>query len=746
MKFSVKNTKKNLIAVWSFSYILVIAIMLVATLMISFIYDSTSQKNLAEFNDYIFKTASRDVKDTLLSMNRMYTNITSNPYIKSHSTSSLNSDDQEIPYDFIKDLNFYEEFNENISDSFVYNKSTNTVISSNGVFPADLYYAMLFKTHTMPFDKWSDMIKSCDSRMQFVEMKFVDSSGHPIDTIAMLFSIPSVKNNLVGVVLSDKNNLLEGLEDINWNNVCDIYVYNSLGELVTYSKHSNAGVIPTNIKQLAQYQKQDASIHISTIDVNTHSWQVVTVVSDNAHMKSIVFAQTVIVCIILATLIILFYAVKKSLSRNYQPIKTMLSLFNITETTNEYKHLFKSIDSALKQNSLLEKKLYTSNKKIKELTLAKLLRGELTISPQESYGFSFDGDNFVALAFYLDDISSLFQHEQNLTDVSRISYLSFIIDNVMSEIMESLNIKVYSTEIDEQVVCLLNAEDVIDIEEVKSQAKHGRDFINENFDINLTFSLSANLVGVLNIPVVFSQAAEVLDHKRMLGIEEPMTYINNSSFESSNLFDLHKEQALINSIKTGNSQTAIEVLDQIFEELRNQSNLPFDYIVYVVLDIASTITKTANSILPMGIDVSDSLIIYKKIKNGENLSGLHTQMVEYINFYCEIIKNDLKEGKNRTHFLVSHIEKYIHDNYADPNLTVYSIGLHFNIKADYISKIFKKEIGLPLLTYITQYRVERALELTKEGKYSKKEIAEMVGFASERNFYRVLKKYEEKTQ
>ena len=308
----------------------------------------------------------------------------------------------------------------------------------------------------------------------------------------------------------------------------------------------------------------------------------------------------------------------------------------------------------------------------------------------------------------------------------------------MSEIMESLNIKVYSTEIDEQVVCLLNAEDVIDIEEVKSQAKHGRDFINENFDINLTFSLSANLVGVLNIPVVFSQAAEVLDHKRMLGIEEPMTYINNSSFESSNLFDLHKEQALINSIKTGNSQTAIEVLDQIFEELRNQSNLPFDYIVYVVLDIASTITKTANSILPMGIDVSDSLIIYKKIKNGENLSGLHTQMVEYINFYCEIIKNDLKEGKNRTHFLVSHIEKYIHDNYADPNLTVYSIGLHFNIKADYISKIFKKEIGLPLLTYITQYRVERALELTKEGKYSKKEIAEMVGFASERNFYRVL--------
>lgn len=743
MKFSFKNTKKNLIVVWSFSYILVISIMLVATLMISFIYDSTSQKNLAEFNDYIFKTASRDVKDTLLSMNQMYTNITSNPYIKSHSSRSLNSDDQEIPYDFINDLNFYEEFNENISDSFVYNKSTDTVISSNGVFPADLYYAMFFKTHTMPFDKWSDMIKSCDSRMKFVEMKFVDSSGHPIDAIAMLFSIPSVKNNLVGAVLSDKNNLLEGLEDINLNNVCDIYVYNSLGELVTYSKHSNAGVIPTNIKQLAQYQKQDASIHISNIDVNTHSWQVVTVVSDNAHKKSIVFAQTVIVCIILVTLIILFYAVKKSLNRNYQPIKTMLSLFNITETTNEYKHLFKSIDSALKQNSLLEKKLYTSSKKIKELTLAKLLRGELTISPQESYGFSFDGDNFVALAFYLDDISSLFQHEQNLTDVSRLSYLSFIIDNVMSEIMESLNIKVYSTEIDEQVVCLLNAEDVIDIEEVKSQAKHGRDFINENFDINLTFSLSANLVGVLNIPVAFSQAAEVLDHKRMLGIEEPMTYINNSSFESSNLFDLHKEQALINSIKTGNSQAALELLRNIFDEIEGQHSLPFEYIIYMILDIASAITRTANSILLEKINYNETMDFYKNIKNGKNLANIYLQMSEHIDELCKAIRIDISEGKNRTHFLVSHIEKYIVDNYADPNMCVYSIGTHFNIKPDYISKIFKKETGKPLLTYITHYRLEKALELIKNGKYSKKEIANMVGFASERNFYRVLKKYEE---
>ena len=211
------------------------------------------------------------------------------------------------------------------------------------------------------------------------------------------------------------------------------------------------------------------------------------------------------------------------------------------------------------------------------------------------------------------------------------------------------------------------------------------------------------------------------------------------------IFDLNKEQALINAIKAGNSQAALAVLNPIFEELGKLTDVPFDYIIYVALDVATTITKSADEIMSSGTNYDDTLIFFRKIKRGENLITLYSQMSEYIVKLCEEIKIDLSEGKNRVYFLISHIKKYIADNYTDPSLYISSIGTHFNTNIKYISAIFKKDVGISLLDYINNLRIEKALHLIKQGQHSKREIAQMVGFTTERTFYRVLKKYEEDT-
>ena len=37
----------------------------------------------------------------------------------------------------------------------------------------------------------------------------------------------------MGVILSDKMRFLNGLEEINWEKLCDVYIYNKDGKLVT---------------------------------------------------------------------------------------------------------------------------------------------------------------------------------------------------------------------------------------------------------------------------------------------------------------------------------------------------------------------------------------------------------------------------------------------------------------------------------------------------------------------------------
>ncbi len=79
------------------------------------------------------------------------------------------------------------------------------------------------------------------------------------------------------------------------------------------------------------------------------------------------------------------------------------------------------------------------------------------------------------------------------------------------------------------------------------------------------------------------------------------------------------------------------------------------------------------------------------------------------------------------------------------SLENYMRGLPLNY--DYVRKLFKKEVGLTPLEYLTAARMSRAREIMLSGmtnrfsKYTVSQIAEMCGFAEPLYFSRVFKKY-----
>lgn len=746
MRFSLKNFRKDLITAWGFSYLLIIAVMLVVIIISSLIYTNASKKISTDFNEYIFETVSDNVSDTLLSMNDIYLNITRNSNVtRIHADKNIYK--QQATYDFVEDLKAYGTFGKSVDGIFVYIKDKDIVISSSGLLPAQLFHKINFNPDKISFEDWKEQIKSAEHSISYMSIPYKDENKRDIDALSLLFTIPNTQNNYVGVILSDKDRLVRGFNNINWENACDIYIYNRSGKLAAYKKISQKGEIPKDIKQLSLYEDQNNVIHSSDIVVNGHLWQLVTIAQNNILDHNLKYIQFVIIFIIMVSLIILFYVVRSMLNKNYRPIKTMLSFFDITETTNEYENLFSSISNALSRNLSLSKELDAHNKNLKKTNLAKLLQGDIYYSHQDKFGFEFSEKSFAVIIFNLENISDLFVEDAEMSDSEKLFYLSFITDNIFSELLSEKGVRVYTTEISSQVVCLLNFSASVSIDDIKASADFALDFINRSFDISLSYVLSGIYEGSINIPALYNQAIEVLGHKRILGIEEPMQYVENYNSEqkSKYIFDLNKEHALINAIKVGNSQSALAVLNPIFEELGELKDVPFDYIIYVALDVATTITKSANEIISSETNYDDTLLFYRKIKNGENLITLYSQMSEYIVKLCEAIRIDLSEGNNRVYFLISHIKKYIADNYTDPNLNISSIGTHFNTNIKYISAIFKKDVGISLLDYINNLRIEKALRLIKEGQHSKREIARTVGFTTERTFYRVLKKYEEST-
>lgn len=109
----------------------------------------------------------------------------------------------------------------------------------------------------------------------------------------------------------------------------------------------------------------------------------------------------------------------------------------------------------------------------------------------------------------------------------------------------------------------------------------------------------------------------------------------------------------------------------------------------------------------------------------------------------EIVKltQEVDKSKNQPDFSphVRKCIKYINKN-TDKKISVSAAAAHCGISADYLSQIFKKELGENLSSYIMRQKTEKAKALLLEN-VSTKDICAQLGFSSPSYFVTVFKRY-----
>ena len=92
---------------------------------------------------------------------------------------------------------------------------------------------------------------------------------------------------------------------------------------------------------------------------------------------------------------------------------------------------------------------------------------------------------------------------------------------------------------------------------------------------------------------------------------------------------------------------------------------------------------------------------------------------------------------------VRDIQNFIEDNYAD-KINVEDIAKSVYLNKSYISRLFKQEVGIPILTYLNIRRITLAKNLILNGE-NVTDIYDRCGFSDYVTFYRAFKKYVGKT-
>ncbi len=127
-----------------------------------------------------------------------------------------------------------------------------------------------------------------------------------------------------------------------------------------------------------------------------------------------------------------------------------------------------------------------------------------------------------------------------------------------------------------------------------------------------------------------------------------------------------------------------------------------------------------------------------------NISIEKFKLPEACSVLDQIVDSALKENytynSNETiKQTVEIIKNYISENYFE-ELSLTSLAKQFLVDRSYLSKVFKSETGENLMLYIAKKRIEKSIELIREGSANLTDISSLVGYDDYAYFNRVFRK------
>ncbi len=100
-----------------------------------------------------------------------------------------------------------------------------------------------------------------------------------------------------------------------------------------------------------------------------------------------------------------------------------------------------------------------------------------------------------------------------------------------------------------------------------------------------------------------------------------------------------------------------------------------------------------------------------------------------------------KEPEKQDERAITGITRYLQEHLSE-DLSLSVLSEEFHLSAQYISQLFKNEIGVNFLSYLTNIRMENAKKLLLSTSFSVADVSERSGYSDYRVFTKVFKKSE----
>lgn len=243
---------------------------------------------------------------------------------------------------------------------------------------------------------------------------------------------------------------------------------------------------------------------------------------------------------------------------------------------------------------------------------------------------------------------------------------------------------------------------------------------------------------IMEISASYSGARSAISYRVIYGRGKAINITEVSPSEKDDISQGTNDelQYIFKQIKIEDDSNLQNVVQNFILNHMARINNPQTYQLFIMDIVGELCRFCRNNQLDMKEVFGQDNSIYENIQHFDP-----DDFANWVWSVCEKMKTIIHNKRNDTsHSFVSKAKDYVEDHYSDQDLSIQTVCSELGVSAAYFSTIFKKETGKTFINYLTDFRMERAVELLIEHDEKTYVIAQKVGYSDPNYFSYVFRK------
>lgn len=257
------------------------------------------------------------------------------------------------------------------------------------------------------------------------------------------------------------------------------------------------------------------------------------------------------------------------------------------------------------------------------------------------------------------------------------------------------------------------------------------------YRITFTAALGGRFQADTEVSGSYEQAKQALEHALHANRTDVVWYEETRMESATYYYPMEVEQRLIGTIQAGEAEEAKKLVRSVVAQNTEQRELSLEMWQQLVGEVKGTLLKLLDrkTFLESGrFEPLKDRIIAVQAADGDSFRA---EIEEIAADLCGIVVSRKNDHHTR---IVEQIKKFVEESFADADLTLYRIAERAERPEKYISQLFKEATGTNLSDYLESVRMENAVRLLRENRYTVDEISSRVGYNSSHSFRRAFKR------